>query len=172
MDPTPNAKKSDVPPSNSKVSIHLGKNVTASNDSGIHEDGLDNNSQSEILPSIVKSNTEEFQLPSWLANGEPIPDELLAKRTFLSQTPHPPSDDDDDDLDPYQPSSFYGFSFIELSGSSEDTWSIRSSNGPSTNIRDEIKTCVETLNSCLNHFREMNEQFTQNQIEIEEEIEW
>ncbi|CAF1634722.1 unnamed protein product [Rotaria magnacalcarata] len=33
-------------------------------DSGIHEDGLDTNSQTEIHPIITKSTTDEFQLPS------------------------------------------------------------------------------------------------------------
>lgn len=78
--------------------------------------------------------------------------------------------DDDDDIDPYQPSSFYGFSFVELSGSSEDSWSLNSSNTVSivnTNIRDEIKTCVETLNTCLNQVRGMNEQLNNNEIENE-----
>ncbi|CAF3561776.1 unnamed protein product [Rotaria socialis] len=63
--------------------------------------------------------------------------------------------DDDDDIDPYQASSFYGFSFIELSDSSEDSWSVNSSNSVSvvnTNICDEIKTCVETLNTYFNQF--------------------
>lgn len=176
LDGNPNSKKSDAMPSNPKVSIHLGKNVTASNDSGIHEDGLDSNSQTDLIPSVTKLNTDDFQLPSWLANGEPIPEELLAKRLCNSQTTHRTGDEDEEDeeFDPYKPSSFYGFSFVDLSGSSEDTWSVRSSNGPSliaTAIRDEIKTCVETLNSCLNHFRQMNEEFEQNQNEIEEEME-
>ncbi|CAF1419981.1 unnamed protein product [Rotaria magnacalcarata] len=68
--------------------------------------------------------------------------------------------DDDDDIDPYQASSFYGFSFIELSDSSEDSWSVNSSNTVSvvnTNICDEIKTCVETLNTYFNQFRGMND---------------
>jgi hypothetical protein len=155
-----NSKKSDLIPNNSLNQ----KQVTASNDSGIHEDGLDTNSQTEITPIITKSVTEEFQLPSWLANGEPIPDELLAKRSLVNQSVYRDVDDDDE-LDPYGPSSFYGFSFIDLSGSSEDTWSIRSSNPPSivnANIREEIKTCVETLNTCLNQFREMNEEPDEN----------
>lgn len=165
-------KKNENLTSNAKVSIHFGKNVTASNDSGIHEDGLDSNSQTDLIPSVVKSMNDDFQLPSWLANGEPIPDELLAKRNLNSQTnPIDDDDDDDDEFDPYQPSSFYGFSFIELSGSSEDTWSVRSSNGTSnvaTNIREEIQNCVETLNSCLNHFREMNDEIVQNQNDFDE----
>jgi len=33
------------------------------------------------------------------------------------------------------------------------------------NIRDEMKTCVETLNTCLNQFREMNEQLNLNEID-------
>ncbi|CAF4719740.1 unnamed protein product, partial [Rotaria magnacalcarata] len=80
----------------------------------------------------------------WLANGEPIPDELLAKRSLNINSTYQNIDDDDDDdddnIDPYRASSFYGFSFIELSGSSEDSWSVHSSNTVSvvnTNIRDE-----------------------------------
>ena len=124
--------------------------------------------------------TEEFQLPSWLANGEPIPDELLAKRSYAASSrahgigvDEDDDDDDDDPTDSYRPSSFYGFSFIDLSGSSEDTWSVRSSNTPSlvnATIRDEIKTCVDNLHSCLHQFREMNEHFTQTQLEIDLEI--
>ena len=165
------SKKSDfTSASNQKPSIQLGKNVTASNDSGIHEDGLDSHSQTDVIPTMRKVTRDEFKLPAWLANGEPIPDELLAKRAFPSHAQHPHSDNDDDDdededeMDPYQSSSFYGFSFIELSGSSEDTWSVRSSNTAAilnTNIRDEIKTCVETLHTCLDQFREMNEQYAQ-----------
>ncbi len=78
-------------------------------------------------------------------------------------TYQPNLDDDDDDFDPYQPSSFYGFSFIDCSGSSEDTWSIRSSI-INNNIREEMKNCVETLNTCLNQFREMNEQINSNEV--------
>ncbi|CAF4605719.1 unnamed protein product, partial [Rotaria sp. Silwood2] len=167
-----NSKKSDLNPNNCSSQKQSNKNVTASNDSGIHEDVLDTNSQTEILPIVIKSTTDDFQLPSWLANGEPIPDELLAKRSLNIHSTYPHIDnDDDDDIDPYQPSSFYGFSFIELSGSSEDSWSIHSSNNLSivnTNIRDEIKTCVETLNICLNQFRGMNEQL--NNKETQEEI--
>jgi hypothetical protein len=37
-----------------------------------------------------------------------------------------------------------------------------------TIIREEIKTCVETLNTCLNQFREMNEQINE---EIDENVE-
>ena len=118
--------------------------------------------------------SEEFQLPSWLANGEPIPDELLAKRSYTSHGIGVDEDDDEDEVtDAYHPSSFYGFSFIDLSGSSEDTWSVRSSNTPSLvngTIRDEIKTCVDTLHSCLHQFREMNEQFSQEQVEIEQSV--
>ncbi|CAF0775029.1 unnamed protein product [Rotaria sordida] len=162
---TNNSKKSDLN-SNQKQS---NKNVTASNDSGIHEDGLDTNSQTEILPIIIKSTIDDFQLPSWLANGEPIPDELLAKHSLNIHSTYSYIDNDDD-IDLYQPSSYYGFSFIELSSSSEDSWSLHSSNNQSTintNIRDEIKTCVETLNLCLNQFRDMNEQL--NNKEIQEE---
>ncbi|CAF3378729.1 unnamed protein product [Rotaria sp. Silwood1] len=172
-----NLKKSALNSNNCSNQIQSNKNVTASNDSGIHEDGLDTNSQTEILPMITKSTTVEFQLPSWLANGEPIPDELLAKRSLNihSTYAHIDNDDGDDDIDPYQPSSFYSFSFIELSGSSEDSWSIHSSNNASivsTNIRDEIKTCVETLNICLKQFRGMNEQLDNNdlQVQIDENV--
>ncbi|CAF4129531.1 unnamed protein product, partial [Rotaria magnacalcarata] len=75
----------------------------------------------------------------------------------------------------YRASSFYGFSFIELSGSSEDSWSVHSSNTVSvvnTNIRDEIKTCIETLNTCLNQFRGMNGQLNNNDVqdEIDEDV--
>ncbi|CAF3663299.1 unnamed protein product [Adineta steineri] len=175
IDNNNSSKKSDLTPNNSTNPKQSTKNVTASNDSGIHEDGLDTNSQTEILPIITKSITDDFQLPSWLANGEPIPDELLAKRSLNTYSTYRHLDDDDDDddeIDPYQPSSFYGFSFIDLPGT-EDTWSIRSSNTPSvTNaiIRDEIKTCVDTLNTCLDQFREMNEHLDNNTNEINEEI--
>lgn len=157
-------KKSDFPSSTTTNGKQSMKNVTASNDSGIHEDGLDSTSQTEIPPMITKSTTDEFQLPSWLANNEPIPEELLAKRSLnntYSTYPHLDDDDDDEDdedeIDPYQPSSFYGFSFIDTPNSSEDTWSIRSS-VVNNYIREEMRDCVETLNSCLNQFRQMNEQ--------------
>ena len=109
-----------------------------------------------------------------MANGDPIPDELLAKRSLNTQSTYRPFDDDDDDddddeIDPYRPSSFYGFSFIDLPGM-EDTWSIRSSNAPSAVnavISDEIKTCVDTLHTCLNQFREMNEQLNSNEMPVE-----
>jgi hypothetical protein len=40
-----------------------------------------------------------------------------------------------------------------------------------TNIRDEIKTCVDTLHTCLNQFREMNEQINHhNTEEVIEEV--
>ena len=134
---------------------------------------------------MPKATRDEFKLPAWLANGEPIPDELLAKRAFPSHALNQHNDDDgddddddedDDEMDPYQSSSFYGFSFIELSGSSEDTWSVRSSNTAAimnTNIRDEIKTCVETLHTCLDQFREMNEQYAHpknDEPEVDETI--
>ena len=148
------------------------KNVTASNDSGIHEDGLDSTSQTEIPPMITKSTTDEFQLPSWLANNEPIPEELLAKHSSSNRNHYYLDDDDDDEdeIDPYQPSSFYGFSFIDTPNSSEDTWSIRSSI-VNNNIREEMKNCVEILNGCLSQFRQMNEQIQTEQAEDEEERE-
>jgi len=158
------SKKSELTPPNALNQKQSIKNVTASNDSGIHEDGLDSNSQTEIPSIVIKSATDDFQLPSWLANNEPIPDELLAKRSLNTYSTYQPNlDDDDDDFDPYQPSSFYGFSFIDCSGSSEDTWSIRSSI-INNNIREEMKNCVETLNTCLNQFREMNEQINSNEV--------
>lgn len=161
-------KKSDFPSSTTTNGKQSMKNVTASNDSGIHEDGLDSTSQTEIPPMISKSTTDEFQLPSWLANNEPIPEELLAKRSLNNTYSHLDDDDDDEDeIDPYQPSSFYGFSFIDTPNSSEDTWSIRSS-VVNNHIREEMKTCVETLNSCLNQFRQMNEQIQLKQEEEEQ----
>ncbi|CAF4987820.1 unnamed protein product, partial [Rotaria magnacalcarata] len=57
-----NSKKSDHI-SNQKQSMNFGKNVAASNDSGIHVDGLEINSQ---LESQTKPTEESFQLPSWL----------------------------------------------------------------------------------------------------------
>lgn len=143
----------------SKHAQQLGSHVAASHDSGIHEEGLDGNAQSD-QPS--KPTEQPFQLPFWLANNQPIPDELLAKRE-LTQTSYydqyrDNDDDDDDDDDFGQPSSFYAFSFIDLPGDQEDTWSLQSFATSNNRIRDEIKTCVATLHSCLNQFREMNEQ--------------
>jgi hypothetical protein len=154
---------------NEKPSINIGINVAISNDSGIHEDGLDTNSQIDLR---AKSTKDSFQLPAWLANNQPIPDELLAKRSIVNHsTYHYEYDDDDDEnIDPHQPSSFYALSFIDLSGDNEDTWSINSLNTPNIHIRDEIKTCVETLHTCLNHFREMNEQSNETNEEINENI--
>ena len=141
--------------SNENQSINLGKNVAISNDSGIHEDGLDTNSPLEL---ISKSPKNPFQLPSWLANNQPIPDELLAKYSGIKHSSNH-YDDDEDDVDHYHhPSLFYAFSFIDFPGDNDDTLSIQSSNTPNIHIRDEIKTCVETLDTCLNHFRKMNEQ--------------
>ena len=154
-----NSKKIDTKPKE-KQSINLGKNVAISNDSGIHVDGLDINSQLELAS---KSKKDSFQLPSWLANNQPIPEELLAKHSAVNHYEH-----DDDDADDYQhPSAFYAFSFIDFSGDNEDTWSMNSSNTPNNpHIRDEMKTCVETLHTCLNNIREMNEQ----KNEINEDI--
>ncbi|CAM4753614.1 unnamed protein product [Rotaria magnacalcarata] len=50
--------------------------------------------------------------------------------------------DDDDDIDPYQASSFYGFSFIELSDSSEDSWSVNSSNAVSVSTLMDMSLLV------------------------------
>ena len=88
--------------------------------------------------------------------------------TYSTYQPLDDDDDDDDEIDPYQPSSFYGFSFIDLSNSSEDTWSVRSSI-VNSNIREEMKNCVEVLNTCLNQFREMNEQIHSHD-DIEENV--
>ncbi|CAF1111726.1 unnamed protein product [Rotaria sordida] len=160
-------KKSDNI-TNQKVSINLGKNVAISNDSGIHVDSLETNSQ--IIKHRTKSTSDSFHLPSWLANNQPIPDELLMKHSMTNHRSiyhyEYNNDDDDDDnnnIDYYHhPSAFYAFSFIDFSGDNEDTWSINSSNIPNPHIRDEIKTCVETINNCLNNFREMNEQTNEN----------
>ena len=100
---------------------------------------------------------ETFQLPAWLANNQPIPEELLAKRSNMNHSTYRFEYDDDDDLDSYQPSSFYGFSFIDLAGDTDDTGSIQSSNMVSTSIRDDIKTCVDSIHHCLNDIRAMNE---------------
>lgn len=154
-----NAKKSDYT-TDQKPSINLGKNVAKSNDSGIHVDSLDTNSQIELR---TKLKEDSFQLPSWLANNQPIPDELLTKHSVMNHSVYHPeiNEEDDNDIDFHQhPSSFYALSFIDFSGDNEDTWSTNSSNAPNLHIRDEIKTCVETLNNCLNHFREMNERST------------
>jgi hypothetical protein len=163
IDNNNNSKKSDfISTLNQNESI----NVAISNDSGIHEDSLDTNFQTDVIP---KSTKESFQLPSWLANNQPIPDELLAKRSVVTYSTYQ-HESDDDDIDYYQPSAFYGFSFMNLSVDSEDAYSVHSLNTPSimnTNIRDEIKTCVDTLHTCLSHFREMNEQSTE---EIDENI--
>ncbi|CAF3564829.1 unnamed protein product [Rotaria socialis] len=155
--------------SNQKQSINFGKNVAASNDSGIHVDGLEINSQ---LESQTKPTEESFQLPSWLANNQPIPEELLTKHsTMMNHSTYHYEQTDDDDIDYYQhPSSFYALSFIDFSGENEDTWSVNSSNTPNVHIRDEIKTCVETLHSCLSHFREMNEQPNEIDENIDDDI--
>ncbi|CAF2029502.1 unnamed protein product [Rotaria magnacalcarata] len=163
-----NSKKSDHI-SNQKQSMNFGKNVAASNDSGIHVDGLEINSQ---LESQTKPTEESFQLPSWLANNQPIPEELLTKHsTMMNHSTYHYEQTDDDDIDYYQhPSSFYALSFIDFSVENEDTLSVNSSNTPNVHIRDEIKTCVETLHSCLSHFREMNEQSTEIDENIDDDI--
>ncbi|CAF2512307.1 unnamed protein product [Rotaria sp. Silwood2] len=164
-----NSKKSDYI-SNQQQSINLGKNVAISNDSGIHVDSLETNSQ---LGHRIKSTNESFQLPSWLVNNQPIPDELLVKHSMANRSiyHHEYNNNDDDNIDYYHhPSAFYAFSFIDISGDNEDTWSINSSNTPNTHIRDEIKTCVETLHNCLSHFREMNEQSNEITENIDENI--
>ncbi len=161
-----NSKKTDYSLnniSNEKQSISLGKNVAISNDSGIHEDGLDVNSHIEFVP---KSTEDSFQLPSWLVNNQPIPDELLAKRSTHSTYHHEYNNNNNNDDDYDNPSSFYAFSFIDIPGDHEDTWSIQSLNTSNHHIRDEIKTCVETLHTCLNNFRGMNQQSN----EIDENI--
>ncbi|CAF1202935.1 unnamed protein product [Rotaria magnacalcarata] len=163
-----NSKKSDHI-SNQKQSMNFGKNVAASNDSGIHVDGLEINSQ---LESQTKPTEESFQLPSWLANNQPIPEELLTKHsTMMNHSTYHYEQTDDDDIDYYQhPSSFYALSFIDFSVENEDTLSVNSSNTPNVHIRDEIKTCVETLHSCLSHFREMNEQSNEIDENIDDDI--
>jgi len=138
----------------------FGTNVARSNDSGIHEDGLDNH-----LP--MKSTQNSFQLPAWLANNQPIPDEILAKHSSVNnhsmyQFDFNDDDDDDDDCDENtnrtHPSSFYAFSFIDLSTENDDAWSINSVNTPNTLIGDQIKSCVESIHNCLSQIRQMNEQ--------------
>ena len=146
----------------------LGKTVATSNDSGIHEDGLDTHSQSDFGQKPIR---DTFQLPSWLANNQPIPDELLAKRSFTTHSTYHYLDDDDE-ISEQQPSSFYAFSFIDLpDGQNEDAWSNHSSSAGSlshTKIRDEIKTCVETLHTCLDQFREMNGELDGHHVNEEE----
>ncbi|CAF4289700.1 unnamed protein product [Rotaria magnacalcarata] len=75
--------------------------------------------------------------------------------------------DDDDDIDPYQASSFYGFSFIELSDSSEDSWSVNSSNTVSVieNVSDkeENNQCsndLSTIDSISLDYNLLNQLFT------------
>ena len=151
-------KFDSVLPSVLPTSIDLGKCLPISNDSGIHDEDY---SQADIKP---RSATESFQLPAWLANNQPIPDELLAQRPLAGQSvcPRVHSDEHvDDEATRYQPSSFYAFSFIDLSGSGEDAWSVHSADGTSpvtAQIGDEIKSCVETLQTCLTQVRQMNEQ--------------
>ena len=167
------SKSSDLNLNLARDTTHqLGKTVATSNDSGIHEDGLDTNSQSELGQKPIK---DTFQLPSWLANNQPIPDELLAKRSFSTHSTYQYLDEDDE-TNEQQPSSFYAFSFIDPPhGQNEDTWSNHSSSAGSllnTEIRDEIKNCVETLHSCLDQFREMNGEIDHHASEepIDEEI--
>ena len=167
------SKNSDFNVSLARDTNHqLGKTVATSNDSGIHEDGLDTHSQSEFGQKPIK---DTFQLPSWLANNQPIPDELLAKRSFSTHSTYQYLDEDDE-TNEQQPSSFYAFSFIDPPHDrNEDTWSNHSSSAGSllnTEIRDEIKTCVETLHSCLDQFREMNGEIDHHASEepIDDEI--
>ena len=75
-------------------------------------------------------------------------------------------DDDEEENDPRQSSSFYAFSFIDFADDNEDTWSINSTTTPNTHIRDEMKTCVDTIHNCLNDFRAMNE----HSAEIDEAV--
>lgn len=147
-------------------------NVGGSNDSGIHEDGLDSNSQTDLRTKVTK---ETFQLPSWLANNQPIPDEILAKRSNLDHsTYHFDFDDEDSDDDTHprpNPSAFYAFSFIDFSNDNEDAWSTNSVTAPNSFLGNEIKTCVETLHTCLNQFRQMNEQPQETSEPIDPSIE-
>ena len=146
-----------LPTSNHTPSIDFGKRLPISNDSGIHDDDY---SLADVQPRLT---AESFKLPAWLANNQPIPDELLAQRPLAGQSscPRAHSDEhDDEEATRYHPSSFYAFSFIDLSGSGEDTWSVHSSDGTSpatAQIGDEIKSCVETLHTCLTQIRQMNE---------------
>ncbi|CAF1653681.1 unnamed protein product, partial [Adineta ricciae] len=167
-----NSQKSDylsTNASNQNPVLHLERNVAASHDSGIHEEGLiEANSQIELTR---KPSNSSFQLPSWLANNQPIPDELLAKRSTIKYHSYFHDDDDDDDdddeSDDYdRPSSFYAFSFIDFSNEHDDMWSVKSLNTSDNLLQHEIRTCVETLNTCLDQFREMNEQTN----EIDENI--
>ncbi|CAF1318272.1 unnamed protein product [Adineta ricciae] len=167
-----NSQKSDylsTNTANQNLALHLERNVAASHDSGIHEEGLiEVNAQIELT---CKASNSSFQLPSWLANNQPIPDELLAKRSTIKYHSYFHDDDDDDDdddeSDDYdRPSSFYAFSFIDFSNEQDDMWSVKSLNTSDNLLQHEIKTCVETLNTCLDQFREMNEQTN----EIDENI--
>jgi hypothetical protein len=62
--------------SNQKQSINLRINIAISNDSDIHEDGLDTNSQKDLR---IKSTKNYFQLFSWLTYNQSLPDERHPK---------------------------------------------------------------------------------------------
>ncbi|CAF0774051.1 unnamed protein product [Didymodactylos carnosus] len=170
-----------------KPTTMMGKNVASSNDSGIHEDGLDTYSQNDVQvsPSLAIDNDQnvtdgimkqnetviknEFQLPSWLANGEPVPDDLLKKYVHKNsehsyhqnhQKQHIYDTEENEDDDEYY-NNYYSFSYVGDLSNSDDTSSTKSSIAPSNiYLSDSIRTCVDTLNGCLNTFVTMNEHFS------------
>lgn len=128
--------------------LSLAQTVARSNDSGIHEEGL------ELNPTI-KSNNEKFELPTWLVQNEPIPDELLAKYSTRNRR-------ESFQEDQKRNHSFYSFSFIDWpEKSSNDIWSTNSSidelDKSPTCFQEQIQQCVERLEDCLTEFREINE---------------
>lgn len=152
------SKSSDLTFTPTVNSHSSSKTAVSSNDSGIQEDGLDPHDPMELREK--SSQEKPFELPAWLANNQPIPDEVLAQRALNTASIYPfHSDqlDDDDEMNDYHPSSFYAFSFVDLNErNTDDTCSTHSSTFGST-INSEIRLCMETLQTCLNHFREMNE---------------
>ncbi|CAF1635206.1 unnamed protein product, partial [Didymodactylos carnosus] len=150
-----------------KPTTMMGKNVASSNDSGIHEDGLDTYSQNDVQvsPSLAIDNDQnvtdgimkqnetviknEFQLPSWLANGEPVPDDLLKKYVHKNsehsyhqnhQKQHIYDTEENEDDDEYY-NNYYSFSYVGDLSNSDDTSSTKSSIAPSNiYLSDSIRT--------------------------------
>ena len=131
-------------------SLSLAANVTESKDSGIHEEILDVNMKSN-------ENNDTFQLPSWLVNNQPVPDELLAKYSLNKSATENQFEDEFNDEQRHA-YSFYSFSFIDWpENKDEDIWSTHSLSIPDVQIQTEIGTCVETIHDCLDQFRQMND---------------
>jgi hypothetical protein len=113
-----------------------------------YENECDMADANDSTDTIAADHT--FHLPEWLANNQPIPDEVLAQRSLLVRSTYPFTNDDNECVDQW-PSSFYAFSFVDLFDKNiDDTWSTYSSTIESTHEND--RTCSTPV---MNDIREL-----------------